>query len=74
MISVDVPSGWDVEQGNIDNLFVPKYLISLTLPKLCARDFKGRHFVGGRFVPEKLAQKYNLELPVYPGAQYHVEI
>ncbi|KAM3146443.1 hypothetical protein pb186bvf_001412 [Paramecium bursaria] len=34
ILSVDIPSGWDVEQGNTLDLFTPQYLISLTLPKL----------------------------------------
>lgn len=51
--SVDVPSGWDVEKGNVsgDGL-EPDMLISLTAPKLLAIHFKGaHHFLGGRFVP-----------------------
>ncbi len=52
ILAVDIPSGWDVEKGNIDNVFFnPDYLISLTLPKEGVKVFKGRHFLGGRFVP-----------------------
>ena len=54
ILSVDIPSGWDVEQGNTLDLFTPQYLISLTLPKLGVANYKGRHFLGGRFVPLKL--------------------
>ena len=44
--------------------------ISLTGPKLCEKHFEGRfHFLGGRFVPDSLAQKYNLSLPDYPGTE-----
>ena len=60
ILSVDIPSGFDVEKGNIFNTFIPKGLISLTLPKLCSKSFKGEHFIGGRFVPKKLFQKFNL--------------
>ena len=52
VISVDIPSGWDVEKGNTLGLFEPDYLISLTLPKLGVKEFKGVHYLGGRFVPK----------------------
>ena len=52
IISIDIPSGWDVEKGDAQNTgFVPDVLISLTAPKEGVRGFKGRHFLGGRFVP-----------------------
>ena len=50
--SIDVPSGWDVEEGNINNTFTPSMLISLTAPKLCAKNYEGVHYCGGRFVPK----------------------
>ena len=74
--SIDVPSGWDVEKGDIygTNL-VPDCLISLTAPKLCSAHFQGRfHYLGGRFVPRPLSQKYNLQLPTYPGLQTFVKL
>lgn len=52
ILSVDVPSGWDVESGDIHGIGVsPTVLVSLTAPKLCARNFEGLHYLGGRFVP-----------------------
>ena len=48
IISIDIPSGFDIDKGNIFNTFIPKGLVSLTLPKLCSKDFKGEHFLGGR--------------------------
>ncbi|XP_019721675.1 NAD(P)H-hydrate epimerase [Hippocampus comes] len=64
--SIDIPSGWDVEQGSVDGL-QPDTLISLTAPKNSATLFKGRHhFLGGRFVPPALERKYQLNLPRYP--------
>ena len=60
IISIDIPSGFDIDKGNIFNTFIPKGLVSLTLPKLCSKDFKGEHFLGGRFVPKKLFEKFNL--------------
>lgn len=69
-------SGWDVEKGPAnDDAIQPDVLISLTAPKQCARYFQGRkHFLGGRFVPCLLAQKYNLRLPEYPGTELVVEL
>lgn len=72
-LSICIPfishQGWHVENGNPDGI-KPDFLISLTAPKLCAKHFEGRfHFLGGRFVPDSLAQKYNLSLPDYPGTE-----
>lgn len=66
IVSVDIPSGWHVEDGRqrlmtepdengksrdvktID----PAVLVSLTVPKEGTRAYGGRHWLGGRFVPE----------------------
>jgi hypothetical protein len=51
VVSVDIPSGWDVENGNDAGVGLePDVLISLTAPKEGVRKYKGRHFLGGRFV------------------------
>ncbi|XP_071950398.1 NAD(P)H-hydrate epimerase-like [Antedon mediterranea] len=72
--SIDVPSGWDVENGNPDGL-QPEFLISLTAPKKCAELFKGRHhYLGGRFVPDSLANRYQLNLPDYTGTECCINI
>ncbi|PRP81102.1 apolipoprotein A-I-binding protein-like, partial [Planoprotostelium fungivorum] len=73
--SVDIPSGWDVEKGNTIGSFEPQLLISLTAPKICARQItSARHFVGGRFVPKSLADRYELNLPPYPSTDQCVEL
>ncbi|XP_037573772.1 NAD(P)H-hydrate epimerase isoform X1 [Dermacentor silvarum] len=70
VVSVDIPSGWDVENGGDAEALQPECLVSLTAPKLCSRNFKGRwHWLGGRFVPPALAAKYELNLPPYPGTE-----
>ncbi|CAM9439361.1 unnamed protein product [Chrysoparadoxa australica] len=75
VISVDVPSGWDVEKGDVNGIGLnPAVLVSLTAPKECAKYFNGRHFLGGRFVPPDLAKRYGLVLPPYPGSDQIVEI
>ncbi|KAG5875708.1 hypothetical protein JTB14_012406 [Gonioctena quinquepunctata] len=68
VISIDIPSGWDVELGKVEEGISPEMLISLTAPKMCAKKFTGKyHYLGGRFVPQKLQEKYELNLPIYPG-------
>eukprot|EP01111_Echinosteliopsis_oligospora_P015995 TRINITY_DN6507_c0_g1_i1.p1 TRINITY_DN6507_c0_g1~~TRINITY_DN6507_c0_g1_i1.p1 ORF type:complete len:229 (+),score=48.04 TRINITY_DN6507_c0_g1_i1:144-830(+) len=74
IIAVDIPSGWDVEQGNKGFGYEPAVLISLGAPKLCAKTFKGPHYLGGRFIPERLAKKLDLNLPPYPGSDQFVQI
>ncbi|MES1912376.1 MAG: hypothetical protein MHM6MM_004661 [Cercozoa sp. M6MM] len=63
LVSVDVPTGWHVEQGPVDSASAldPDVLVSLSAPKLCAQHFSGIHFLGGRFVPRSLAKKYDIE-------------
>lgn len=52
--SVDAPSSWDIEDGppnsGLGSSFMPTTLVSLTAPKPLVKHFKGRHFVGGRYV------------------------
>lgn len=76
IISVDVPSGWNVDEGVDENTetFYPDVLISLTAPKLCAKQFKGRHFIGGRFLPDHVAQKFGVRMPNYQGTNQIMEI
>jgi len=76
--SVDAPSSWNIESGPPDSGvgkdFNPAALVSLTAPKPLVSWFRGRHFVGGRFVSPDIAKKYDLDLPVYPGVEQIVEI
>jgi NAD(P)H-hydrate epimerase len=51
IVSVDIPSGCHVEEGNTMQTFTPEVLISLTAPKKCAESYKGIHYCGGRFIP-----------------------
>ena len=54
VVAVDVPSGWDVDKGNIYNGYDPSLLISLSAPKFCSKDISNtcKHYVGGRFIPK----------------------
>uniref|UniRef100_A0A7S1PH22 NAD(P)H-hydrate epimerase n=1 Tax=Percolomonas cosmopolitus TaxID=63605 RepID=A0A7S1PH22_9EUKA len=66
VFSIDVPSGWNVDEGNDTGKgFEAQALISLTAPKMCAKSFKGMHYLGGRFVPPSLAREFDLDLPEF---------
>ena len=49
VVSVDVPSGWNVDSGDETGFgFVPAAVISLSYPKLCMKGYQGVHYLGGR--------------------------
>jgi NAD(P)H-hydrate epimerase len=52
---------------------MPQTLISLTAAKPCVKWFRGRHFLGGRFLTPFIVEKYGLDLPEYPGIDQIVE-
>ncbi|KAG5663317.1 hypothetical protein KAF25_001253 [Fusarium avenaceum] len=76
--SVDAPSSWDIEEGppksGLGSSFMPTALISLTAPKPLVKHFKGRHFIGGRFVTPSMAKKFDFEVPEYKGIDQVVEV
>lgn len=78
MTSVDAPSSWDIETGppqtGVGSKFHPAVLISLTAPKPLSKHFKGRHFVGGRFIAPSIAKKYDFDLPKYEGIDQIAEV
>lgn len=64
IVSIDVPSGWDVDEGPIsENSIKPSVLVSLTVPKPCSTHItsKTSHYVGGRFITREFANKYGFE-------------
>ncbi|BGP38384.1 hypothetical protein JCM10450v2_002331 [Rhodotorula kratochvilovae] len=71
ILSVDIPSGWDVDEGNKDGSgFTPDSLLSLTAPKKGVRSFVeagGKHLLGGRFIPDAVVDQFKLNLPEYPA-------
>ncbi|XP_054161589.1 NAD(P)H-hydrate epimerase-like [Oppia nitens] len=73
IISVDIPSGWHVEEGPPNDgtpILKPDCLVSLTAPKKCAQHFTGQyHWLGGRFIPPEMAQRYSLNLVKYPTTE-----
>ncbi|KAJ5851817.1 AI-BP family protein [Penicillium soppii] len=78
VLSVDAPSSWDIQSGPPKEgpgaNFMPSALISLSAPKPCVAFYRGRHFIGGRFLTKALAQKYGLDLPQYQGVDQVLEI
>jgi NAD(P)H-hydrate epimerase len=76
--AVDAPSSWNMEDGPPKSGpgagVMPEVLVSLTAPKPLVKYFKGRHFIGGRFVSEEMAKKYNLDIPPYEGIDQVVEV
>ncbi len=68
--------GWDVDAGDVYKVGVsPDLLVSLTAPKLCSQQFKGRyHYLGLRMVPPELMKYYNLQLPNYSGSDQIVRL
>ncbi|KAK9453217.1 YjeF N-terminal domain-containing protein [Dipodascopsis uninucleata] len=77
--SIDIPSSWDVDLGpprvgELGANFQPTVLISLTAPKPASKFFKGRHFLGGRFISKDFAAKWGFDLPDYPTYEQILEI
>lgn len=70
LVSVDMPSGWDVDTGERCEGAVrePNALISLTAPKLGSLALQNAlHYCSGKFVPPALASEMGLTLPIYPA-------
>lgn len=76
IVSVDVPSGWAVDSGpsNTTLILHPTLLVSLSAPKLSSQHYAGKHYLGGRFIPPWMEQKYNLGLPPFEGASQIVQL
>lgn len=63
IVSVDIPSGWHVDDGPTDGDIGALMLVSLTAPKPCATHFQkpGKsHYLGGRFINNEVASKYGI--------------
>lgn len=78
VLAVDAPSSWNIETGppksGPGSSYNPNALISLTAPKPLVQWFKGRHFVGGRFLSKTVADKYEIDVPDYKGIDQIVEV
>jgi NAD(P)H-hydrate epimerase len=78
VLAVDAPSSWNIEDGppgdGPGRDYQPHALISLTAPKPLTKWYKGRHFVGGRFVGKEIAEKFGFDIPPYKGSDQVVEV
>jgi len=80
VVSIDVPSGWDVEKGDVHGIgcVIPFAIVSLTAPKQFVHTLPSnvRHFLGGRFLPPDLSTEYGLNGigALYSGSQQYVEL
>ncbi|KAG2374836.1 hypothetical protein C9374_010413 [Naegleria lovaniensis] len=78
IVCIDIPSGWEIDIIDVDeNLKLGlrcDILVSLPSPKLCSLNFRGRHFIGGRFMPPQLLKKFGVDLPPYKGTDIIMEI
>ena len=83
VFAIDVPSGWNIDMTTLPNINNDIYikadvLISLSFPKICAKLFKGVHYLGGRFIPRKICidKQLNREwlLPKYKGINQFIRI
>lgn len=78
VLAVDAPSSWNIDDGPPSDGpgkgYNPNALVSLTAPKPLVKWFKGRHFVGGRFVGKDIAEKYGFDVPPYEGSDQTVEV
>lgn len=77
LISIDIPSGWDVEHGPLDpsTSIQPHTIVSLTAPKRCvsASGFAGIHYVTGRFIPPSIGNEIN-GIPDYHGSSLFIRL
>lgn len=65
IVSIDVPSGWEVESGNVNDTFVPAANISLGSIKHCMKGYAGVHYFAGHFMPASLLAEFGVTNPVY---------
>lgn len=81
VVSVDVPSGWGIDGPTAldgaeasEPRLKPAVLVSLMVPKLCAKAFTGTHYVGGRFLPPSVASEFEITQPRWVGSRSFVKL
>lgn len=76
VVSVDVPSGINIDGGTVGTaLSVNSEMnISLMLPKEGVRHYRKKHYLGGRFIPNSIVEKYNLKIPQFTGDNSYVQL
>ncbi|KAM3137247.1 hypothetical protein pb186bvf_010617 [Paramecium bursaria] len=51
VISINLPAGWNADDGNINAYFQPKSIISIGIPLKALKSYQGNLIIGGRFIP-----------------------
>jgi NAD(P)H-hydrate epimerase len=80
IVSVDIPSGWDVNTGpkNGTGIQAPSVVISLMSPKCGMAGYNGIHYLGGRFLPSSalvpIQRDLNIKLPAFSGSKQFVRL
>jgi NAD(P)H-hydrate epimerase len=80
IVAVDVPSGWDVDEGPVEGSvtenYMPDVLVSLTAPKPCSQKIsdKVQHYLGGRFISKDIADEWGFDMAHYKGTDQHVRL
>ncbi|SBO22567.1 pyridoxal 5'-phosphate synthase, putative [Plasmodium knowlesi strain H] len=76
VVSVDVPSGINIDGDTAGTaLSVNSEMnISLMLPKEGVRHYRKKHYLGGRFIPNSIVEKYNLKIPQFTGDNSYVQL
>lgn len=76
IVSMDVPSGWDLVTGprqidvTADTYIKPEVLVSLGAPKLGSKMFAGGyHFLAGRHLPQEYFVDKGINVPLFPGQE-----
>ncbi|CDF32447.1 unnamed protein product [Chondrus crispus] len=76
IVSLDVPSGWDLSTGprkidvTADSFIKPEVLVSLGAPKLGSKVFAGGyHFIAGRHLPQSYFLEKGISVPAFPGEE-----
>ena len=71
-----MPSGWTADDGPTTGvpLVDPMATISLMNPKIGMQHYKGRHFLGGRFTPQGILDKFDLGDDGYKGDELFYEL
>ncbi len=65
IFSIDVPSGWDIDDGNIYDTFWPAANISLGSIKPLMKGYNGVHYFSDHFMPRKLLSQFGVNNPTY---------
>lgn len=63
IVSLNLPSGWDLEQGNSNKRCEPDVLLSITCPLEGTYYLENYHYIVARHKQTNLFKKYGCELP-----------